>query len=96
MGSGERGQAIAGGQAMIAPPILIVWETVNAETVRGFLSGYPGTTLFTLTATLSGSVRICGSLVPDDERQELWQIENAKAAAVSYVEEFILRVANKR
>jgi hypothetical protein len=72
------------------------WERRDEETLRGYLSGHPETTLFLLSAANpQGDVKLRGAFVPDAEEQEVWDIENAKAAAGKYMLDWIGMVANQ-
>ena len=72
------------------------WERRDEETLRGYLSGHPETTLFLLSAANpQGDVKLRGAFVPDAEEQEIWDIENAKSAAGKYMLDWIRMVANQ-
>jgi len=72
------------------------WERRDEETLRGYLSGHPETTLFLLSAANpQGDVKLRGAFVPDAEEHELWDIENAKTAAGKYMLDWIGMVANQ-
>ena len=57
--------------------------------MRGYLAGHPETTLFLLVAVPDGQVKLQGAFVPDDEEQELWDIQNAKTAAHVYMRDWL-------
>ena len=74
--------------------IEITWEQRDEETVRGYLSGHPETTLWLLKrARPDGRVNLLGAFVPDEDEKEEWDIENAKTAAHVYLREWLMMFA---
>lgn len=71
------------------------WERRDEKTMRGYLSGHPEITLFLLSAANpQGEVKLRGAFVPDAEEHEVWEIENAKAAAREYMLDWIEMTAS--
>lgn len=74
---------------------LITWVQRNEETLKGYITGHPETTLFLITAIPDGRVKLCGAFIPNDEEHEIWDLQNAKAAAEGYVIEWLETVGRK-
>lgn len=75
--------------------LTLEWNRRDANTLRGYLAGHAETTLFLLeAANPHGDVYLRGAFIPDAEEHELWDIENAKAAAGKYMLDWIGMVAS--
>lgn len=65
---------------------LITWEIKNDEVIRGTIAGHPKTTMFLLNAQFDGTIKLTGCFIPDDaERNDVYDLDNAKAAAEGYL-----------
>ena len=79
-----------------SPCSLISWEIQNDEVIRGTITGHPETTMFLINAQYDGTVRLSGCFIPDDtEREEVWDLENAKKAAEVWLLGWLEKVGAK-